>query len=926
MNVKTSRSSVIALAILGIAFAMFQFVPAALAAVEHPPDLALGRPATASSNGALARTVTDGIALPNKNWSTSWDPPQVPARPSWIAVDLGTQRNLDRIRIYYSIAAYDGIYDVWAPPRSMLIQVGADKNSFATVLVVASKSIPDHGACYEERQHEYQFPPNTKGRFLRLWFPDGGKMATMLDVVSISQVRVFGPRPKQAVAHTATLSGGFGQAVVDLNAPHISELRLREPSGSLAVRSLLAEQRRGLRLDERQKEREMSRRGAYSYVTDAGGNRFESVRSRVHQVALERRQDGTVSAVRFNNIRLMNVAGEAGPVVENWMLRAGEALTWEIHQAWQDDMAVSISGTPALYLAPFGGVGAYRDGRVNLRDSMVTSTLWYDPRRLLSSSHADYRTYPFPIVTEYLTHTIRVRDTWAIYKLFTNFHAASDLWLKASGGYLYRRGAIRADFNEVGSVAEITNAFQRRAGEKSTVRLDIRPVDKRASGEQLAISIPDPELQRGLTNLFASVLNGGLVSDQKRFNFGNGSEDSNYAGSSWMQAAALSVASGSPVPIAEHPYTADQAFRGYLSRILGTLDREGRIRFGVNAKGYLLDDNLHVVSAVRDYIVKTGDVKFALAAMPRLERMINFFTARIDPGTGLFRSPAGGAHWYYDGIPFSGYSTYYQAFLYRALIDLAELAEALDQTSKAVRLKSTAEKLARAINDVLWYPDAEGGARYADWIDKKGRRHAYFVDIAQYPLIALNIAPPDRARQMLDTADKRLGELARRFGHTRAASLSLLWPLSASRGDRCFGTYFYGGSLLASTYWEVVARARAGRVNGEWGAIRLLQNFARRFEETSFVAGNALDIRGNISTGGDEAYLSDMVVTPVALVHGILGIRPSWQALRASPALPAGWDTASARLMWKGTLYEVKIAPSGTNIAEVTSPGAAAGR
>src|SRR5258708_18309163 len=124
------------------------------------------------------------------------------------------------------------------------------------------------------------------------------------------------------------------------------------------------------------------------------------------------------------------------------------------------------------------------------------------------------------------------------------------------------------------------------------------------------------------------------------------------------------------------------------------------------------------------------------------------------------------------------------------------------------------------------------------------------------------MAPPDGVSQMLDTADKRLSELVKRYGHTRVASLSMLWPLSPARGEQCFGTYFYGGSLLASTYWEVLARSRAGRVNGEWGALRLLQNFAKRFEETGFAGSNALDIRGNISPGGDEGYLSDMVVTP----------------------------------------------------------------
>jgi len=887
--------------------AAFLVCAVAPALSQQTRDLALGKPVTASSNAAIASTVTDGQAVANKNWSTSWTPPQNPARPSWLAIDLGASQELARLRVYFSVAAFGGIYDVWAPPNAMQVQVGTEVGSFTTVLAVGAASIPEHGACYAERMREFTLPPGTRGRHLRLLFPEGGKLKQLPDVASVSQVRVYGPAVPEAPGRTALLAGQFGEAVVDLDAPQVTQLRLRGPDGALAAGSLLAGSRRALRVDEVSKEATMWRRGAYTYVTDAAGRRFESVRSRAHSVELERGDNGPVHAVRFTGIVPTTAAGATGPVVESWTLRAGDSLIWEISQHWLRDTSVSLSGTPALYLARFGGVGAYRDGRIELTDPMVTSTIWVEPAQLLSGTHADYRTYPFPIVTEYLTHSLRVRDSWAIYKLFTNFHAAADLRLEPKGGHLYRRAAIRADFNEIGSAAQAQSAFSRRAGESSTLRLELRPVDKRETGEQLAVRIPDAALQGRLTDLFGSVLNGGAISDQRRFSFGNGSEDANYAGSSWMQAAALSVSTQAADPLAARPYSADRAFRQHLLRLLGKLDGQGRIVYGVNWKGLLLDDNLHVISAVRDHVVKTGDQSLAREAMPRLERMMGYFLARLDMKTGLFRSPGDGAHWYYDGIPFSGTSTYYQAFLYRALSDLAELADLLGQKQKAARLQAEAQKIAKAINDVLWYADAPGGPRYADWIDDKGTKHAHFVDIAQYPLIALGIAPPGRARQILDTADRRLAELSKRHGHTRSASLSMLWPLSPERGERCFGSYFYGGSLLAATYWEVVARARAGRVEGEWGALRLLQNFAKRYSETSFVGGNALDIRGNPSPGGDEGYLSDMLVVPAALVHGILGLRATWRELRAEPALPKGWDSAGVRVVWRGKMHDVAI-------------------
>ena len=234
------------------------------------------------------------------------------------------------------------------------------------------------------------------------------------------------------------------------------------------------------------------------------------------------------------------------------------------------------------------------------------------------------------------------------------------------------------------------------------------------------------------------------------------------------------------------------------------------------------------------------------------------------------------------------------------------MSEIMGKAKDAALRRGQAKRLAAAINAFMWFPDAPGGPRYADWIDDSGKRAAHFIDIAQYPLIAFGIAPPDRAEAMLATADKRLSELKERFGHSRNASLSMLWPLSPERGERCFGTYFYGGSLLASTYWEVLARARAGHVDGEWGAYRLLRNFAEHFAETSMVGSNSIDIRGNVSLGGDEGYLADMVVVPAALVHGLLGVKMSWQEIAVGHARDAvGMGTRESEPGMEGRLYDL---------------------
>lgn len=879
-------------------------------------NFALGREVAASSSAKLAPIIVDGKAQANASWYTSWDPPQDPARPSWVMIDLRDAHSLAQVTIAFSIAAYDGIYDVWAPPQAIVVEVGNDIQDMKPVTAVPSERIPEQGACPERRWLDVDLPAGTKGRFVKLLFPDGGKLSVMPNVVGLAEVQIFGEALPARVRNDIAIEDAFGRVDVDLDAPELTDLFLREPDGKLSARSLLADWPRGVTLLESKDNRIYERHGAYTYVSDRSGRRYESRYGKPKRTSVERRPDGRITGIRLDAIRLTTKDGVAGPVEEDWRIEAHNgALSWTVVQRWVEPASIGISGTPALYLARFGGQGAFRDRRVAPIDPQVTTTLWYDPAMIVAGTHPDYETYSFPATTEYRTFTLAKRDTWATYKLFTNFHLQSDIRASVTGGFLYRRAGVRNDFNEIGVTTEQSLAFERRAGDVDEISFTLAPSDKRTTGEQLSVQIPDRALAQRLGDLHGSVLNGGVISDQKRFDFGNGSEDVNYAGSADFQALALSVSIPTKAS-AEFTINANDAFKGHLERILATVDERGLTRFGFNAQnsGALLDDNLHVISAVRHYIVRSGDRAFAERVLPTLAGMADFFIRGIDRETGLFKTLAG-TNWYYDGIKFSGFNTYYQAFLYQALMDLADILVLTGQPREAEVRRDEAHRLAAAINAKLWMPAAPGGPRYADWVDETGKPALHFIDIAQFPLIAFGIAPRDRALMILATADKRLQELKQRFGYSREATLSLLWPLSAGRSEQCFGTYFYGGSVLASTYWEVVARARVGNVDGEWGALRLLENFARHFERTSFVGSNSIDIRGHVSPGGDEGYLADMVVVPAALVHGIMGISTGWKEITVAPALPRGWHEAKAAVMWMGRIYDITISDGTTSVA-----------
>jgi len=86
------------------------------------------------------------------------------------------------------------------------------------------------------------------------------------------------------------------------------------------------------------------------------------------------------------------------------------------------------------------------------RNNSVTSTIWYDPLRIAARSSALYALQQHPRrISENHVQTIRDRDTWAIYKLWTNWHVPVDLRLEVSGGHLYRRGSYGV-LSEAGAV------------------------------------------------------------------------------------------------------------------------------------------------------------------------------------------------------------------------------------------------------------------------------------------------------------------------------------------------------------------------------------------------------------------------------------------------------------------------------------------
>ncbi len=412
--------------------------------------------------------------------------------------------------------------------------------------------------------------------------------------------------------------------------------------------------------------------------------------------------------------------------------------------------------------------------------------------------------------------------------------------------------------------------------------------------------------RRSLRDFYGSVFNGGAVNDQKGFDFGNETDGWYYAGSCWMFGATLAAGVPAAGPLSAHPYDAAHAFREHLAHIFSVMDAQGRAHFGYNQGGEWVDDNLHTIIGAHFYLLHSGDLAFIRECLPAMERMFAYFVARRNE-QGLFKLADVGAHWYYDAITTGGINGYYNAFFYKAALDLAEMEEAAGRPIQAQQDRKLADSIKTAFNRVFWKEDAPGGPRYVDFFDAKGQEVAYFCDLCQWPPIAVGIASPEQARKIVATADARIAELEKKCGYRGYASVSALWPVPKRLDPvdwQTYGRYMNGGLLLSQTYWEIVARSRAGDAAG---AAKRLKLFAKRAAETHWAGDNAADIQGDMKWGDGEPYLADMVAVAAAAVHGVLGIQPTWKELVVTPCLPADWPHAEVDVLYKGRRQHVTI-------------------
>ncbi len=586
------------------------------------------------------------------------------------------------------------------------------------------------------------------------------------------------------------------------------------------------------------------------------------------------------------------------PVAEDWALtttRGGQALQWTITQHWQRDFRGSAGAEPSI---PFA--------------AGITSTVWYDPTKIYSpspdtppyhhSQSADHSQVLDSTGQGPATGGPGPTDSWAIYKLWSRYHLASDLRLDVSGGYLTRSASTYGYLTDAGASFEPGQAVTAVAGTTRSLTVTLAASDKYSTGYQLNASIPDAASLSSLRDFYQSLLNGGAVAGQTSYLFGN--EVSGYITGyeALPDGTALNVGVPSKRPTSAESYGVDPAFGNYLAAMFGAVASDGKLIFGLSSGSHYQDTALWALLGLYQYTIHTGDLALFRSYQDAIARMLSFWTGKI-ADNGLVLSSASDGN-YYDAMNFGStyYSTYINNFVYEVLENMADLEHALggqdaatgrdaqaeQERATATGYANTASGIKNALNTTMWTPDSPNGPMYADWIDNDNGERVYsFMDAAQYPAIAFGIADHAQANEILSTADARLAQLPSLNGYTGMGTPNVLWPLPAyaNSAHYAFGVYMNGGMFLYATYYEVMARAMAGDTDG---AYQRLKNFTQGFLDNSWWGFNWAHPSGAVdNSNGNEPYLQDMLLTASSLTQGILGVRGTWDALTSHRQCPA---------------------------------------
>ena len=348
---------------------------------------------------------------------------------------------------------------------------------------------------------------------------------------------------------------------------------------------------------------------------------------------------------------------------------------------------------------------------------------------------------------------------------------------------------------------------------------------------------------------------------------------------------------------------------------------------------YYSDDHLWAVLAVCAYLKETGNFAFLDQVVPYYEKDKN--ATPLENGTVgdhlqralAFTKNDTGAH----GLPLLGFADWndtvnlpsgaeslFTAHLYgKALLEMMALCRFQGNESQALAYAQDYETMWLRVNDTAW--DGDWFVRY---FDHRGQPLGSHTN--EYGKIYLNgqtwavisgFADGERARLALDSAHLLLNT---------PNGLKLSWPGFNGFDPVKGGITTYppgakenGGIFLHTNPWAMIAAALVGDGERAYQYYQQINPAARNerideFEVEPYVyPQNILGDEHPQFGLGRNSWLSGTASWAYqAATQNILGLQPTYQGLRIDPCIPCAWEDFSARRVYRGAIYDIRVTNS----------------
>ncbi len=292
----------------------------------------------------------------------------------------------------------------------------------------------------------------------------------------------------------------------------------------------------------------------------------------------------------------------------------------------------------------------------------------------------------------------------------------------------------------------------------------------------------------------------------------------------------------------------------------------------------LFDYPLYWVTCSWDYILYTGDRQYATRYYPNLLKVLDTWYPSVTDDAGLLSKGLNGTDGYGD-YAFLGRTgrrvTYYNALYVQALQNAAQLARLLGQKADAARWSTRADKVAQAVNSLLW--DANAGA-YLD----SGTGAVRHAQDGNSLAVVTGIADPARAASALAHLD---ATTKRPYGNAFMDN-DTIFDQASQR------VYAF------TSYPEIEARFLSGQGESALDQIRRMYGWMDR-NDPGITHWEGIGPNGSLY---EDAYTSmahgwSTGVLP-ALTNNLLGARPTspgFATWEVRPQ-PAGVDWATGQL------------------------------